>query len=242
MGKEHMEGAHNVDEHEINKFSALSSCWWNLEGELQPLHSMNAIRLDWISRYTNGLFKKNVLDVGCGGGILSESMAGEGAHVTGLDMSAELLHVARVHAQKNNMFINYIQQTVEDHAEEYVGYYEVITCMEMLEHVIDPYSIICACSTLIKPGGNVFFSTINRTSKALVVAIFGAEYVLHMLPRGTHTFKKFIKPSELLGWFDQTSLYAHNIIGLDYSLLRRCFQLTSNIDVNYMVHARLHMG
>ncbi|VFP82916.1 bifunctional 2-polyprenyl-6-hydroxyphenol methylase/3-demethylubiquinol 3-O-methyltransferase UbiG [Candidatus Erwinia haradaeae] len=241
MKKEHIEGAYNVDHDEIDKFSALSSCWWNLEGQLKPLHSINAIRLGWIGRCTNGLFNKNILDVGCGGGILSESMAEEGAHVTGLDMSAELLHVARTHAQKNNMRINYIQQTVEDHVAQCAGQYEVITCMELLEHVIDPHSIICACSALIKPGGDVFFSTINRTGKSWLVAIIGAEYVLNILPRGTHSFEKFIRPSELLHWVDQTSLYAHHIIGLEYMPLRRSFQLTFDVDVNYMVHTRLHI-
>ncbi|VFP79607.1 bifunctional 2-polyprenyl-6-hydroxyphenol methylase/3-demethylubiquinol 3-O-methyltransferase UbiG [Candidatus Erwinia haradaeae] len=238
MKKEHIESMNNVDLHEINKFSALSSCWWNLEGELQPLHSMNAIRLEWINKYTQGLFNKKILDVGCGGGILTESMAKEGANVTGLDMSEELLHVARVHAEKNNLCINYIQQPVEEHAKHHCSQYEVITCMEMLEHVIDPYSIVHACSTLIQPGGNVFFSTINRTSKSWLIAIIGAEYILRMLPCGTHNFKKFIKPSELLYFLDKTYLYPHHIIGVAYSPFCRSFQLTSNVDVNYMVHAR----
>ncbi|VFP86723.1 Ubiquinone biosynthesis O-methyltransferase [Candidatus Erwinia haradaeae] len=228
----------NIDSNEIIKFSRLASSWWDLEGPFQTLHRMNLIRLEWIIKHANGLFGKDVLDVGCGGGILAESMAREGAHVTGLDMSEELLQVARLHALQTNTKIHYIKQTVEAYAEQCSRQYDVVTCMEMLEHVPDPCSIIDSCARLVKPGGNVFCSTLNRTKTSWLVAILGAEYILKILPRGTHNIKKFIRPSELLEWIDRTPLYVYNIIGLCYHPLRNRFRLTSNIDVNYMVHAQ----
>ncbi|MGN8161257.1 bifunctional 2-polyprenyl-6-hydroxyphenol methylase/3-demethylubiquinol 3-O-methyltransferase UbiG [Pantoea sp. 22096] len=227
---------HNVDAQEIAKFEAVASRWWDLEGEFKPLHRINPLRLGYIAQRSNGLFGKTVLDVGCGGGILSESMAREGAVVTGLDMGAEPLAVARLHALESGVTLDYVQQTVEEHAEQNAGKYDVVTCMEMLEHVPDPRSVIHACAKLVKPGGEVFFSTLNRNPKAWLLAIFGAEYVLRMLPRGTHDVKKFIRPSELLGWVDETTLRERNIIGLHYNPLTNRFKLAPGTDVNYMVH------
>ncbi|WP_033783718.1 bifunctional 2-polyprenyl-6-hydroxyphenol methylase/3-demethylubiquinol 3-O-methyltransferase UbiG [Pantoea sp. 9140] len=226
----------NVDAQEIAKFEAVASRWWDLEGEFKPLHRINPLRLGYIAQHSNGLFGKTVLDVGCGGGILAESMAREGAVVTGLDMGAEPLAVARLHALESGVALDYVQQTVEEHAEQYAGKYDVVTCMEMLEHVPDPRSVVHACAKLVKPGGEVFFSTLNRNPKAWLLAIFGAEYVLRMLPRGTHDVKKFIRPSELLGWVDETTLRERNIIGLHYNPVTNRFKLAPGTDVNYMVH------
>ncbi|WP_313678367.1 bifunctional 2-polyprenyl-6-hydroxyphenol methylase/3-demethylubiquinol 3-O-methyltransferase UbiG [Pantoea vagans] len=226
----------NVDAQEIAKFEAVASRWWDLEGEFKPLHRINPLRLGYIAQRSNGLFGKTVLDVGCGGGILAESMAREGAVVTGLDMGAEPLAVARLHALESGVTLDYVQQTVEEHAEQHAGKYDVVTCMEMLEHVPDPRSVIHACAKLVKPGGEVFFSTLNRNPKAWLLAIFGAEYVLRILPRGTHDVKKFIRPSELLGWVDETTLRERNIIGLHYNPVTNRFKLAPGTDVNYMVH------
>lgn len=238
MNAEQHSGARNVDNAEIAKFGALASRWWDKEGEFKPLHRINPLRLDYIAQRANGLFGKKVLDVGCGGGILSESMAREGADVTGLDMGAEPLEVARLHALESGIKINYVQQTVEEHAGAHAGQYDVVTCMEMLEHVPDPRSVVAACAKLVKPGGEVFFSTINRNSKAWLLAIVGAEYVLRMVPRGTHDIKKFIRPAELLSWVDETPLREQHIIGLHYNPLTNAFSLGRNVDVNYMLHTR----
>lgn len=226
----------NVDAQEIAKFEAVASRWWDLEGEFKPLHRINPLRLGYIAQRSNGLFGKKLLDVGCGGGILAESMAREGAIVTGLDMGAEPLAVARLHAQESGVTLDYVQQTVEAHAEQYAGHYDVVTCMEMLEHVPDPRSVVHACAQLVKPGGEVFFSTLNRNPKAWLLAVFGAEYVLRMVPRGTHDVKKFIRPSELLSWVDETALRERHIIGLHYNPLTNRFRLAPGTDVNYMVH------
>jgi len=226
----------NVDAQEIAKFEAVASRWWDLEGEFKPLHRINPLRLGYIAQHSNGLYGKKVLDVGCGGGILAESMAREGAIVTGLDMGAEPLAVARLHAQESGVTLDYVQQTVEAHAEQYAGHYDVVTCMEMLEHVPDPRSVVHACAQLVKPGGEVFFSTLNRNPKAWLLAVFGAEYVLRMVPRGTHDVKKFIRPSELLSWVDETALRERHIIGLHYNPLTNRFRLAPGTDVNYMVH------
>lgn len=238
MNAQPQETQPNVDAQEIAKFEAVASRWWDLEGEFKPLHRINPLRLGFIAQHSNGLFGKKVLDVGCGGGILAESMAREGAEVTGLDMGAEPLQVARLHALENGVKLDYVQQTVEDHAEEFAGQYDVVTCMEMLEHVPDPRSVVHACARLVKPGGEVFFSTINRNPKAWLMAVFGAEYVLRMVPRGTHDVKKFIRPSELLGWVDETTLREQHITGLHYNPLTNKFRLGRGVDVNYMVHTR----
>jgi len=236
MSEQPQESRQNVDHAEIAKFEAVASRWWDLEGEFKPLHRINPLRLGWIAQHSNGLFSKNVLDVGCGGGILAESMAREGANVTGLDMGAEPLEVARLHALESGLSVNYVQQTVEDHAASHAGLYDVVTCMEMLEHVPDPRSVVLACAQLVKPGGEVFFSTINRNPKAWLLAVFGAEYVLRMVPRGTHDVKKFIRPAELLNWVDETPLRERAMIGLHYNPLTNQFRLGRGVDVNYMIH------
>ncbi|MEH0832236.1 bifunctional 2-polyprenyl-6-hydroxyphenol methylase/3-demethylubiquinol 3-O-methyltransferase UbiG [Pectobacterium cacticida] len=228
----------NVDQQEIAKFSAIASRWWDLEGEFKPLHRINPLRLGYISEHAEGLFGKNVLDVGCGGGILAESMAREGGNVTGLDMGAEPLQVARLHALESGVTVDYVQETVEAHALAHPGHYDVVTCMEMLEHVPDPQSVVQACATLVRPGGHVFFSTINRNAKAWLMAVIGAEYVLNMVPRGTHDIKKFIRPAELMHWIDGTPLREKHIIGLHYNPLTDRFTLGRNVDVNYMLHTR----
>lgn len=227
---------HNVDHHEIAKFTAVASHWWDPLGEFRPLHRINPLRLGYIAGRCGGLFAKKVLDVGCGGGILAESMAGEGAIVTGLDMGAEVLQVARLHALESNMQIDYQQQTVEQHAAQHTHGYDIVTCMEMLEHVPDPQSVVNACARLVKPDGHVFFSTINRNAKAWLLAVIGAEYVLRLVPKGTHDVKKFIKPAELLGWLDHTWLQERHITGLHYNPLTRAFRLAPGVDVNYILH------
>ncbi|GKX41747.1 bifunctional 3-demethylubiquinone 3-O-methyltransferase/2-octaprenyl-6-hydroxy phenol methylase [Pectobacterium brasiliense] len=228
----------NVDHQEIAKFEAIASRWWDLEGEFKPLHRINPLRLGYISQHAEGLFGKKVLDVGCGGGILAESMAHEGADVTGLDMGAEPLQVARLHALESGVAVDYVQETVEAHAHAHPGLYDVVTCMEMLEHVPDPQSVVQACAKLVKPGGHVFFSTINRNAKAWMMAVIGAEYVLKMVPRGTHDIKKFIRPAELMHWVDSTPLREKHITGLHYNPLTDHFKLGPNVDVNYMLHTR----
>ncbi|MFJ5315299.1 bifunctional 2-polyprenyl-6-hydroxyphenol methylase/3-demethylubiquinol 3-O-methyltransferase UbiG [Pectobacterium versatile] len=228
----------NVDHQEIAKFEAIASRWWDLEGEFKPLHRINPLRLGYISLHAEGLFGKKVLDVGCGGGILAESMAREGADVTGLDMGAEPLQVARLHALESGISVDYVQETVEAHAHAHPGLYDVVTCMEMLEHVPDPQSVVQACAKLVKPGGHVFFSTINRNAKAWMMAVIGAEYVLKMVPRGTHDIKKFIRPAELMHWVDSTPLREKHITGLHYNPLTDHFKLGPNVDVNYMLHTR----
>ncbi|GKV96126.1 bifunctional 2-polyprenyl-6-hydroxyphenol methylase/3-demethylubiquinol 3-O-methyltransferase UbiG [Pectobacterium aroidearum] len=228
----------NVDHQEIAKFEAIASRWWDLEGEFKPLHRINPLRLGYISQRAEGLFGKKVLDVGCGGGILAESMAREGADVTGLDMGAEPLQVARLHALESGVAVNYVQETVEAHAQAHPGLYDVVTCMEMLEHVPDPQSVVQACAKLVTPGGHVFFSTINRNAKAWMMAVIGAEYVLKMVPRGTHDIKKFIRPAELMHWVDSTPLREKHITGLHYNPLTDHFKLGPNVDVNYMLHTR----
>ncbi|HCT6761536.1 MULTISPECIES: bifunctional 2-polyprenyl-6-hydroxyphenol methylase/3-demethylubiquinol 3-O-methyltransferase UbiG [Proteus] len=228
----------NVDQHEIDKFESVASRWWDLEGEFKPLHRINPLRLNYIQERADGLFGKKVLDVGCGGGILSESMARVGAEVTGLDMGKEPLEVARLHSLETSIPVTYIQDTVENHAAEYPQRYDVVTCMEMLEHVPDPSSIVRSCAKLVKPGGHVFFSTINRNKKAWFMLVVGAEYILNMVPKGTHDANKFIRPSELLSWVDETNLRSKNMIGLHYNPITDKFRLAPNVDVNYMVHTQ----
>lgn len=228
----------NVDENEIAKFNANASRWWDKEGDFKALHRINPLRLGYITQRTNGLFGKKVLDVGCGGGILCESLSREGATVTGLDMSEAPLEVARLHSLESGTRVNYVHQTVEEHAEQHAGEYDTVTCMEMLEHVPDPRSIVLACARLLKPGGDVFFSTINRNPKAWLMAIIGAEYLLRLIPRGTHKLEKFIRPAELLQWVDETQLREQHIIGLHYCPIIDQYRLGPGVDVNYTVHAR----
>ncbi len=224
----------NVDRAEIAKFEALAHRWWDRESEFKPLHEINPLRVNWIDERIN-LNGKKVLDVGCGGGILSESMARRGASVTGIDMGEAPLGVARLHQLESGLEIDYRQITAEALAEEMPGAFDVVTCLEMLEHVPDPASVIAACYRMVKPGGMVFFSTINRNAKAYLLAIVGAEYVLKMLPRGTHDFKKFIRPSELGAWCRATGLEVKDIVGLTYNPLSKHYSLGSDVDVNYMI-------
>ncbi|MEL6115419.1 bifunctional 2-polyprenyl-6-hydroxyphenol methylase/3-demethylubiquinol 3-O-methyltransferase UbiG [Photobacterium sp. SP02] len=226
----------NVDPAEISKFEEMASRWWDLEGEFKPLHQINPLRLNYVIDHAGGLFGKKILDVGCGGGILAESMAREGAEVTGLDMGKEPLTVARLHALETGTKLDYIQQTVEEHAEQHPGLYDVVTCMEMLEHVPDPASVIASCARLVKPGGHVFFSTLNRNMKSYLFAIVGAEQVMKLVPKGTHDHKKFIRPSELMAMVDLTALEDRHITGLHYNPLTDTYKLGRNVDVNYILH------
>ncbi|SIN92660.1 bifunctional 2-polyprenyl-6-hydroxyphenol methylase/3-demethylubiquinol 3-O-methyltransferase UbiG [Salinivibrio sp. ES.052] len=227
----------NVDPAEIQKFEDMASRWWDLEGEFKPLHQINPLRLDYVMDKAGGLFGKKVLDVGCGGGILAESMAQEGADVMGLDMGKEPLTVARLHALEAGVDVQYIQSTAEEHASHYAQQYDVITCMEMLEHVPEPASVIQACAQMVKPGGHVFFSTLNRNTKSWLFAILGAENILKLVPKGTHEHHKFIRPSELMNMIDATSLSATDMTGLHYNPLFDTYKLSNaNVDVNYLVH------
>lgn len=224
----------NVDHAEIAKFEALAHRWWDRESEFKPLHDINPLRVNWIDEHVP-LAGKTVIDVGCGGGILSEAMAQRGAKVTGIDMGEAPLSVARLHLFESNLEVDYRQVTAEQMAAECPGQFDVVTCLEMLEHVPDPASVIRACHALVKPGGQVFFSTINRNPKAYLFAIVGAEYVLQLLPRGTHDFRKFIRPSELGNWCREAGLVVGDIIGLTYNPLTRHYKLAPDVDVNYMI-------
>ncbi len=228
----------NVDPSEIAKFEALAAKWWDMNSEFKPLHQINPLRLNWIDERVS-LAGKRVLDVGCGGGILAESMAKRGATVLGIDMGQAPLAVAQLHAQQNNVSgIDYRQVPVEQLAQEQPHSFDVVTCMEMLEHVPDPSSIIKACQQLVKPDGHVFFSTINRNPKSYVFAIVGAEYILQMLPKGTHDYKKFIRPSELATWIRAAQLQLKESTGLHYNPITKYYWLAPNVDVNYMVYTR----
>jgi len=228
---------HNVDFGEINKFEALAARWWDPHSEFKPLHEINPLRLDYIDRRT-GLQGKKVLDVGCGGGILSESMAQRGAHVTGIDMGEAPLAVARLHQHESNVQVDYQQSTAEQFAREQSGQFDIVTCLEMLEHVPDPGSVISACAQLVKPGGHLFFSTINRNPKSFLFAIVGAEYLLRLLPRGTHEYNKFIKPSELESWIRHAGLNLRELTGMSYNPLTKRYSLGYDVDVNYLVHCQ----
>ena len=225
----------NFDPSEIKKFEDLASRWWDEQGEFKPLHEMNPLRLNFINT-GSPLEGKTVCDIGCGGGILSESMAKCGANVTGLDMGKAPLSVARLHALESELEIDYQQVTAEEFAEKNPEKFDVVTCMEMLEHVPDPASVIKACYQLAKPGGSVYFSTINRNPKAYLMAIVGAEYVMKMLPRGTHDYARFIKPSELDSWAREAGLELRNLKGVTYNPLTGLFSQSQDVDVNYMAH------
>lgn len=226
----------NVDHVEIGKFEELASRWWDPHSEFKPLHEINPIRLDYIQRYIS-LAGKHVLDVGCGGGILSESMAACGARVTGIDMGEAPLQVARLHLLESGLEINYERIPVERLAEEQPESFDLITCMEMLEHVPDPASVVTACARLVKPGGRLFFSTINRNPKSYLFAILGAEYLLKLLPKGTHDYAKFIRPSELHTWMREAGLETLGMTGMSYNPLTQTYKLTDDVDVNYLVAA-----
>jgi len=228
----------NVDPQEIAKFEKMAETWWDPEGEFKPLHKLNPLRLNYIDQTSGGVFGKRILDVGCGGGILSESMARIGASVDGLDMGTQPLDVARLHALEMKVDINYIQDTAESHRETHRETYDIVTCMEMLEHVPDPRSVVQACADMVKPGGYVFFSTINRNLRAYVETILGAEYILKMLPVGTHDHKKFIKPSELIFLAEQAELFCEDATGITFNPLTDTFTYTKSVDVNYMIATR----
>ena len=227
----------NVDQSEIAKFSALAHRWWDPESEFKPLHAINPLRLSWIKSFVD-LSGKKVLDVGCGGGILAESMAQSGADTYGIDLSEKALKVAQLHALEVGATLSYRSIAVEALAEEQPEQYDVVTCMEMLEHVPDPASVVRACANLCKPGGTVFFSTLNRSPKSYLFAIIGAEYLLRLLPKGTHEYAKFIKPSELVGFTRQANLEMIGMKGLSYNPLTQIYSLTDDVDVNYMIATR----
>jgi 2-polyprenyl-6-hydroxyphenyl methylase/3-demethylubiquinone-9 3-methyltransferase len=230
--------AANVDQAELAKFQALASRWWDPNSEFRPLHEINPLRLAWIDRLAP-LAGKRVVDVGCGGGILAEAMAGLGAQVTGIDLAEKPLRVAELHGLESGVKVRYERISAEDLAAREPGAFDVVTCMEMLEHVPDPASTVRACARLVRPGGTVFFSTINRNPKAFLLAIVGAEYVLNLLPRGTHAFEKFIKPSELNGYARANGLEPLQMQGMTYNPLTRQFRLSErDVSVNYLLATR----
>ena len=227
----------NVDHSEIDKFSALAHRWWDPTSEFKPLHAINPLRLGWIQSITN-LQGKRVLDVGCGGGILAESLSKAGATVTGIDLSSKALKVAELHQLESGTSVRYLTISAEDLAKEESQSYDVITCMEMLEHVPDPSSVVQACAKLCKPGGHIFFSTLNRNPKSYLFAIIGAEYILQLLPKGTHQYEKFIKPSELAQFTRAAGLKVIELKGMTYNPITQIYRLGSDTDVNYMMATR----
>lgn len=230
-----MSTAQNIDRDEIARFDALASRWWDPESEFRPLHAINPLRLGYI-RDKVELTGKRVADIGCGGGILTEALATSGATVTGIDMAPAPLSVARLHAVQAGAEVEYLKSTAEDLAAERPGQYDVVTCMEMLEHVPSPSSVVAACARLLRPGGQVFFATINRNPKSFAFAILGAEYLLRLLPRGTHEYAKFIRPSELADWGRDAGLDLAHSIGMQYNPLTREYSLGPKVDVNYLMH------
>ncbi len=227
----------NADPAELEKFSALAHHWWDPQSQFRPLHEINPLRLDWIDRQAD-LAGKRVVDIGCGGGILSESMAARGAQVTGIDMAEKPLKVAKLHMLESGVKVDYRQITAEELAAAEPGSFDVVTCMEMLEHVPDPASTVRACAQLAKPGGWVFLSTLNRNPKSYLFAILGAEYILKLLPRGTHDWARFIKPSELIRLTRDAGLDMAELIGMTYNPLTRTYRLGPDVDVNYLLACR----
>ena len=223
----------NVDDLEIRKFEALASRWWDPNSEFKPLHDINPLRVNYISQHIN-LAEKRVLDIGCGGGILAEALAHHGATITAIDKAEASLSVAKLHLLESQLDISYLDSTAEEFAETQPAQFDVVTCLEMLEHVPDPSSVVAACQRLVKPGGLVFFSTINRNPKSYLFAIIGAEYLLNLLPRGTHDYAKLIKPSELATWSRQAHLTLRDQIGMGYNPLTKKYFLQNSLDVNYL--------
>jgi 2-polyprenyl-6-hydroxyphenyl methylase/3-demethylubiquinone-9 3-methyltransferase len=232
-----MQSAINVDHQEIEKFEQLASRWWDPESEFKPLHAINPLRLNYIDERVS-LSATRVLDVGCGGGILAESMAQRGARVVGIDMAEAPLAVARLHQLESGVEVDYRRMTAETLAETEAGGFDVVTCLEMLEHVPEPDQVIAACKTLVKPGGHVFFSTINRNPKSYLFAIIGAEYVLKLLPKGTHDYRKFIRPSEMDSWARAAGLDVVAMTGMHYNPVTRHYWLAPGLEVNYLAHYR----
>ena len=232
---------HNTDQQEINKFSALAANWWDPEGDLKTLHHINPVRLDYIVKHAGRLENKTIADIGCGGGILSESMANLGAKVTAIDASEEALEIARLHQTETASSVNYLHSTAEALAQS-IGnskseQFDVVTCMELLEHVPSPESVIAACAGLVKPGGTVFFSTLNRTAKAYAFAVVGAEYIMGLLPKGTHDYAKFIQPAEMANWIRKHDLDLKDLSGMSYNPLNNEAALTADLKVNYLLCA-----
>jgi 2-polyprenyl-6-hydroxyphenyl methylase/3-demethylubiquinone-9 3-methyltransferase len=225
----------NADPAELEKFASLAHRWWDKNSEFKPLHAINPLRLNYIDQQAN-LFGKRVLDVGCGGGILSESMAQKGAVVTGIDLGEKALNVAKLHQLESGVNVDYQLISVESLALSHPASFDVVTCMEMLEHVPDPEAIIRACAQLVKPGGSVFFSTINRNPKSYLFAVIGAEYILNMLPKGTHEYAKFIKPSELSAWARHAGLDINELMGMTYNPMTQHYRLGQDVSVNYLIH------
>jgi 2-polyprenyl-6-hydroxyphenyl methylase / 3-demethylubiquinone-9 3-methyltransferase len=223
----------NVDELEIKKFDSLAARWWDPNSEFKPLHDINPLRMNFISRITN-LAGKKVLDVGCGGGILAEAMAHHGAEVTAIDLGKASLSVAKLHQLESNLEIDYQNISAEQLAQQQTGKFDVVTCLEMLEHVPSPESVVNACFQLVKPGGLIFFSTINRNPKSYLFAVLGAEYLLNLMPKGTHDYARFIRPSELAGWCREAGLQLQEQIGMSYNPLTKKYFLLENLDVNYL--------
>lgn len=228
----------NVDQAELDKFSALASRWWDPNSEFKPLHAINPLRLEWIKGLVGGLHDKTVLDVGCGGGILAEGMARAGAKVTGIDLADKSLRVAKLHGLESGVPVTYRNISAEDMALEQPQTFDVVTCMEMLEHVPDPGSIVRACSTLVKPGGWVFFSTLNRNPKSFLFAIIGAEYILRLLPRGTHSWRSFVRPSELATSARTCGLTTQELMGMSYNPFTQTYSLGRDTSVNYLMATR----
>ena len=225
----------NADPAELEKFGDLAHRWWDPNSEFKPLHDINPLRLDWIDKHLLGLAGKRILDVGCGGGLLSEGMALRGAEVTGIDLSEKPLSVAKLHLLETGQKVDYRKISVEALADEMPEAFDAVTCLEMLEHVPDPSSIIASCARLVKPGGQVFFSTLNRNPKSYLFAVIGAEYLLQMLPKGTHDYAKFIKPSELARWAKMARLEPAEVIGMSYNLLNKQYSLGNDTSVNYLM-------
>ena len=227
----------NVDDSEIAKFEALAARWWDPSSEFKPLHDINPLRANYID-LKSSVAGKQLLDVGCGGGLLCEAMAHRGAQVTGIDMGRAPLEVARLHALESELDIRYAQMTAEDFSTEHPEQFDVVTCLEMLEHVPDPSSVVNACAAMTKPGGHLFFSTLNRNIKSYAFAILGAEYILQLLPKGTHDYKKFIRPSELMQWTRSANIESQDMVGMAYNPITKKYKLDpSDVSVNYILHA-----
>ncbi|MFK8067069.1 MAG: bifunctional 2-polyprenyl-6-hydroxyphenol methylase/3-demethylubiquinol 3-O-methyltransferase UbiG [Gammaproteobacteria bacterium] len=228
----------NIDRQEVDKFSAMASSWWDPEGDLKTLHHINPIRLDYIDELSGGIRQKTIADIGCGGGILAESMDSKGALITAIDASEEALQVARLHQLESGSKVHYLHSTAEALAENYSEQFDIVTCMELLEHVPSPESIIIACKKLVKPNGYIFLSTLNRTLKAYAFAVLGAEYILNLLPKGTHDYAKFIQPAEIASWLREHNLDLKDLSGMSYNPINNEAALTEDLKVNYLVCAQ----